>query len=54
MGRAVLDTGRASLDIVLIGAAAGMVVGILSISGISFGLTLQLIALSAARTCSSC
>jgi TRAP transporter 4TM/12TM fusion protein len=46
MGRAVLESGRASLDIVLIGAAAGMVVGILSISGISFGLTLQLIALS--------
>jgi TRAP transporter 4TM/12TM fusion protein len=46
MLRAVLDTGRASLDIVLIGAAAGMVVGALSVSGISFGLTLQLIALS--------
>jgi TRAP transporter 4TM/12TM fusion protein len=46
MLRAVLDTGRAALDIVLIGAAAGMVVGTLSVSGISFGLTLQLIALS--------
>jgi TRAP transporter 4TM/12TM fusion protein len=46
MLRAVLDTGRAALDIVLIGAAAGMVVGALSVSGISFGLTLQLIALS--------
>ena len=46
MLRAVLDTGRAALDIVLIGAAAGMVVGALSISGISFGLTLQLIELS--------
>lgn len=44
--RSVLDTGRAALDIVLIGAAAGMVVGALNISGISFGLTLQLIALS--------
>jgi len=44
--RAVLDTGAAALDIVLIGAAAGMVVGALSVSGISFGLTLQLIALS--------
>ena len=29
MVRAVLDTGRAALDIVLIGAAAGMVVGAL-------------------------
>jgi TRAP transporter 4TM/12TM fusion protein len=46
MVRAVLDTGRAVLDIVLIGAAAGMVVGALNISGISFGLTLQLIAIS--------
>jgi TRAP transporter 4TM/12TM fusion protein len=46
MIRAVLDTGRAALDIVLIGAAAGLVVGALSVSGISFGLTLQLIALS--------
>jgi TRAP transporter 4TM/12TM fusion protein len=44
--RSVLDTGRAALDIVLIGAAAGMVVGALNISGISFGLTLQLIAIS--------
>ena len=44
--RAVLDTGRAALDIVLIGAAAGMVVGALNISGISFGLTLQLIAIA--------
>src|SRR5579885_3027072 len=46
MLRAVLDTGRASLDILLIGAAAGLVVGSLNVSGISFGLTLQLIALS--------
>ena len=46
MVRAVLDTGRAALDIILIGAAAGMVVGALNISGISFGLTLQLIELS--------
>jgi TRAP transporter 4TM/12TM fusion protein len=46
MGRAILDTGLAALDIVLIGAAAGLVVGALSVSGISFGLTLQLIALS--------
>jgi TRAP transporter 4TM/12TM fusion protein len=46
MARAVLDTGRAALDIVLIGAAAGMVVGALNVSGIAFGLTLQLIAIS--------
>ncbi|HVZ51870.1 MAG TPA: TRAP transporter fused permease subunit, partial [Pseudolabrys sp.] len=46
MLRAIIDTGRASLDILLIGAAAGLVVGSLNVSGISFGLTLQLIALS--------
>lgn len=46
MARAVLDTGLAALDIVLIGAAAGLVVGVLSVSGISFGLTLQLIAVA--------
>lgn len=46
MCRAVLDAGRAALDIVLIGAAAGMVVGALNVSGIAFGLTLQLIAIS--------
>lgn len=46
MFRAVLDTGSAALDIVLIGAAAGLVVGILNVSGIAFGLTLQLITLA--------
>ena len=46
MIRAILDTGRAALDIVLIGAAAGLVVGTLNVSGISFGLTLQLITLA--------
>jgi TRAP transporter 4TM/12TM fusion protein len=46
MLRAIVDTGRAALDIILIGAAAGLVVGALSVSGISFGLTLQLIAIS--------
>ncbi|RDV03117.1 TRAP transporter permease [Undibacter mobilis] len=46
MLRAILDTGKAALDIILIGAAAGMVVGALNISGISFGLTLQLISLA--------
>lgn len=46
MLRAIIDTGRAALDIILIGAAAGLVVGALSVSGISFGLTLQLIAIS--------
>jgi TRAP transporter 4TM/12TM fusion protein len=44
--KGVIDTGRASLDIILIGAAAGIMVGILSISGLAFGMTLQLVALS--------
>jgi TRAP transporter 4TM/12TM fusion protein len=44
--RAVIDTGRVSLDIILIGAAAGLMVGIMSISGLAFGMTLQLVALS--------
>ena len=43
---AVIQTGRISLDIILIGAAAGIMVGILSISGLAFGMTLQLLALS--------
>jgi TRAP transporter 4TM/12TM fusion protein len=46
MLRAVVETGRVSLDIILIGAAAGIMVGILSISGLAFGMTLQLVALS--------
>jgi TRAP transporter 4TM/12TM fusion protein len=44
--RAIVEAGRASLDILLIGAAAGLVVGILNITGLAFGLTLQLITLS--------
>jgi TRAP transporter 4TM/12TM fusion protein len=43
---AVIETGRISLDIILIGAAAGIMVGILSISGLAFGMTLQLVTLS--------
>ena len=43
---AVIETGRISLDIILIGAAAGIMVGILSISGLSFSMTIQLLALS--------
>jgi TRAP transporter 4TM/12TM fusion protein len=46
MFRAVIEAGRASLDIILIGAAAGLVVGILNITGLAFGLTLQLISVS--------
>ena len=43
---AVIETGRISLDIILIGAAAGIMVGIMSISGLAFSMTIQLLALS--------
>jgi TRAP transporter 4TM/12TM fusion protein len=43
---AVIETGRVSLDIILIGAAAGIMVGIMSISGLAFGMTMQLLTLS--------
>ena len=46
MLNAIVATGRVSLDIILIGAAAGLMVGIMSISGLAFGMTLQLVALS--------
>ena len=46
LARAIIETGRISLDIILIGAAAGIMVGILSISGLAFSMTLQLVALS--------
>ncbi|ARQ01840.1 TRAP transporter permease [Pseudorhodoplanes sinuspersici] len=44
--KAIANTGRFTLDIILIGAAAGIMVGIMSISGLAFGMTLQLIGLS--------
>jgi TRAP transporter 4TM/12TM fusion protein len=44
--KAVIETGRVSLDIILIGAAAGIMVGIMSISGLAFGMTIQLLTLS--------
>jgi TRAP transporter 4TM/12TM fusion protein len=46
MLKAVVETGRVSLDIILIGAAAGIMVGILSISGLAFSMTLQLLTLA--------
>ena len=46
LAKAIIDTGRISLDIMLIGAAAGVMVGILAISGLAFSMTLQLLALS--------
>jgi TRAP transporter 4TM/12TM fusion protein len=44
--RAIMETGRVSLDIILIGAAAGVMVGIMSISGLAFSMTIQLLTLA--------
>jgi TRAP transporter 4TM/12TM fusion protein len=42
---ALRATGTAVLDIFMIGAAAGLVIGVLNISGLGFGLTLALVKL---------
>jgi TRAP transporter 4TM/12TM fusion protein len=44
--KAVVETGRASIDMIVISAAAGIVIGILNLTGLAFGLTLQMLALS--------
>jgi TRAP transporter 4TM/12TM fusion protein len=44
--RAIVSTGRASIDIIVISAAAGIVIGVLNLTGLAFGLTLQMLALS--------
>ena len=41
--QAVRNTGIASLDVVMIGAAAGLVIGVLGVSGLAFALTQVLI-----------
>jgi TRAP transporter 4TM/12TM fusion protein len=46
--RAAISTGSAVLDIVLICAAAGILIGILNLSGLAFGLTLELVGLAGA------
>lgn len=43
---AIVSTGSAVLDIVVICAAAGILIGILNISGLAFGLTLELVGLA--------
>lgn len=45
LGEAVKDTGLAVVDIVLITAAAGIVIGVLGISGLGFNLTMALISI---------
>ncbi len=44
--RAVVATGGAVVDLILICAVAGMFIGILNITGLAFGLTLQLLAVT--------
>ncbi len=43
---AIVSTGSAVLDILLICGAAGILIGILNITGLAFGLTLELVGLS--------
>lgn len=45
LAKAVKDTGLAVVDIVLITAAAGIVIGVLGISGLGFNLTMALISI---------
>jgi len=43
---AVLTTGKASLEMLMIGGAAGAIMGVLNITGLGFGLTLELVGLA--------
>ncbi|MGE5539060.1 MAG: TRAP transporter permease [Gemmatimonas sp.] len=43
---AIVSTGGAVLDIIVICAAAGLVIGVLNLTGVAFGLTMQLLAVS--------
>src|SRR5262245_4321450 len=44
--KALASTGSAVVDLILICAVAGMFIGILNVSGLSFGMTLQLLAIT--------
>jgi TRAP transporter 4TM/12TM fusion protein len=46
MLKAVVSTGAAVVDLILICAVAGMFIGILNITGLAFGMTLQLLAIT--------
>lgn len=48
--QATINTARASIDLLIIAAAAGLVIGTLNLTGLAFGLTLQLLALSGDST----
>ncbi len=45
MWRVLSDGGLAAIDVILVGAAAGMIIGILENTGLSFGLTYVLVGL---------
>jgi TRAP-type uncharacterized transport system fused permease subunit len=44
--RSVVGTSAAVLDIVVVTAAAGLVIGVLNLTGVAFGLTMQLLTIS--------
>jgi TRAP transporter 4TM/12TM fusion protein len=44
---ALIETGRSSLDILMIAAAAGFIIGILNVTGLSFALTVALVQIGA-------
>ena len=50
MFAAIVSTGGAVVDLVLICAVAGLFIGILNISGLAFGMTLQLLAITGEST----
>ncbi len=41
--RALVEAGRSSADLVVIGAMAGMIIGLISVTGLGFGLTFVLV-----------
>jgi TRAP transporter 4TM/12TM fusion protein len=47
IGEALIDTGKSALDILMIAAAAGFIIGVLNVSGLNFALTILLIHLGA-------
>ncbi len=47
---ALVETGRSALDILMIAAAAGFIIGVLNVSGLNFALTMTLIHLGAGNT----
>jgi TRAP transporter 4TM/12TM fusion protein len=44
--RSIVGTSAAVLDIVVVTAAAGLVIGVLNLTGVAFGLTMQLLTIS--------